>query len=248
MKKKTIHLDNKSWTIFHLEHVESTMLEIKKNIFCEHKNLAIYADSQSKGVGRNSKSWISEKGNLFLSLKIKSNAIQQFFIFNYIFGLTVFDAVSYYINSDENIYIKWPNDIILNNKKVAGILIELSSIGKKIDTVYAGIGINISHSPSNVDYKTTFLKAFVKNKIALLDTIKVILEKLSFWENYYLINGSNQIISEWMKRSHDLGSDIKFKEHNKVIEGVYKGIDKDGSIKICIKNKLFKFYNTEVLI
>ena len=248
INKKKILCNDKTWDIFHLGKVSSTMNEIKKESYSKYNNLAIYADSQTEGKGRRDNCWVSRKGNLFLSLKITNIKIRQFFIFNYIVGLTVYDSIVFFLNCNKNIYIKWPNDIILNNRKLAGIIVEFSSIGKKIDNLYIGIGVNISHSPNDLKYKTTFLNSNTKRKIAIAETINLILTKITLWENIYYSHGANFIIKEWMNRSHKLGSYINFREKNELIKGVYKGIEEDGAIKINIKNKIFKFYNKEILI
>ena len=188
MRVNKIICSDKSWYIFHFKTLNSTMEEIKKNTYTKYDNLVIYSDSQREGKGRNNNKWVSERGNLYVSFKLTKLTLKQFFILNYIIGLTVHEVIKSFLGVFKKLYIKWPNDIILDNKKLAGNIIELFSIGKKIDSVFVGVGINIAHSPNNLEYLTTFLNAHTEKKVSIIEIIKLMLEEFSFWENNYNIN------------------------------------------------------------
>lgn len=248
MNKRKIICLNKSWDILHFKQVASTMDEIKKDDFLDYRNLIIYADIQTKGRGRNHKEWVSEKGNLFMSMKLSKPKIKEIFILNYLAGLTIYDCIRNFLLYDENIYIKWPNDILINDKKLAGILIELSSIGNKIETIYLGIGLNILSSPEGLNYNTTFLKEFETSNFNILAAIENIIETYTIWENKYCKMGPNHIIKEWMCRSYAIGKTIKFVSNSNLVKGSFQGIDTDGALKIRVDKKMLKFYNKEILI
>ena len=223
------------------------MDEIKKECYKSSINTLLMAYKQTSGRGRNNNTWVSNLGNLFLSIKLNTLKISNPLILNYITGIVVYDTIKFFLKKNTNIYIKWPNDLLIDKKKIAGILIDSISRGNKISDLYVGIGINVKVTPSCLDYKTTCLKNENSNTISR----KKILNKLTFyfdyWENVFKNNNFLYIINCWMKRSIPINSNISFKYNKKTINGIYKGINETGSIRILIDNKEFNFYNLETM-
>jgi BirA family biotin operon repressor/biotin-[acetyl-CoA-carboxylase] ligase len=136
------------FTVYFLSTVDSTnnyvaTPEIQSKL--PHKS-AIVAEHQSKGKGQLDNKWESASGeNLLLSIFIKPDLpIKNQFLLSCVAALAIKDTVSYYI--DGRVFIKWPNDIYVNQKKIAGILIENSIYGSKINRSIIGIGLNINQS------------------------------------------------------------------------------------------------------
>ena len=117
--------------LIHLETVGSTMKEIKKHT--GDKNICLIADEQTEGIGRRGNEWVSPKGNIYLSFLFKYNlSIEHHFLFTAVAANSIILCLNNYIN--ENIYIKWPNDIIINGGKIASLrnsIEELISILQK---------------------------------------------------------------------------------------------------------------------
>ena len=108
--------------LIHLETVGSTMKEIKKHI--GDKNICLIADEQTKGIGRRGNKWISPKGNIYVSFLLEYNlSIEDHFLCTAVAANSIILWLNNYIN--ENIYIKWPNDIIINDSKIAGIMTDI---------------------------------------------------------------------------------------------------------------------------
>ena len=127
--------------------------------------------------------------------------------------------------------VKWPNDIILNNRKVGGILIETK---KNVDNFYIviGMGINVNENIDDMyhDIKETGTSLKIVNNTPiqreqLLASILNILEKrfLSPWENN---------IKDWEKKCVHFNKNISFKYNNNIIEGIFKGLNKKGGAKL----------------
>jgi len=133
----------------------------------------ITCDRQTRGRGRIGKKWISEKGNLFITIffkldKLKIN-FKQFAILNAI-------LLKYLISKKikKNVKIKWPNDILFKKYKFCGILQELIKSGKFYYLI-VGIGINTNKAPQNKGFKSTCLKNIVNKKISNHKILKNIL-------------------------------------------------------------------------
>ncbi len=151
--------------IFYLDKTKST------NDFCFEllkqdlsRSGIVICDHQSKGRGRYGRKWISRKGNIFCSVykQVKNHKAiieAQFssleIVKNYLIKLGIKKNI---------IKIKEPNDILIKDKKISGILIESFKSNKKLFLV-VGIGLNLISSPIKVDYKTTFLNKYLLKKV-----------------------------------------------------------------------------------
>ena len=142
-----------------------------------YKNGIIISEIQRKGKGQRSKVWISNKGNLLISVFFKIN--KELKIKNIINLVLKIIKKIISKNIKEKITIKKPNDILIKNKKVCGILQEILYKNKD-KYLIIGIGINIINSPKLLNYPTTYLNrhsTFKINKDKLINQIKINFEK-----------------------------------------------------------------------
>ena len=170
--------------IFNYKSVTSTndmaiilIKEKKKEIGC------VYAQKQTKGRGRYGREWISAEGNLFGSIffQLKKN-YPSFSEFSTINPVIISDIIKRYCEN-ENITFKWPNDILVNGRKICGILQELVTLSSKRFLII-GIGINTVSSPNiNYEHKTTNIYLETKKKPSTKDMINLII--LSY-EKFFL--------------------------------------------------------------
>jgi len=146
-------------------------------------NGCVRADIQTKGRGTHGKEWISKKGNLFASVffKLKDNfpPFNEFALINPI----IISNVIKNLCNEHKIYVKWPNDIFFNGKKVCGILQELIT-HKNHNFLIIGIGVNINSNPNiNNGYKATNIFDETKKKFNVMELINLI---ISSYENFFL--------------------------------------------------------------
>ena len=236
-----------NWQLFILKKVNSTMDEIKEECYKSNLNTLLMAYTQTAGRGRNNNTWVSNLGNLFLSIKLNTLKMSNPLILNYITGIVVYDTLKFFLEKKTYIYIKWPNDVLINKKKIAGILIDSISRGNKISDLYIGIGINSKIAPSNLGYETTCLKNENNSTISRKKFLSKLIFYFNYWENVFKNNNFLHIANCWMKRSLPINSKISFKANKKIINGIYKGISEKGSIKILIDNKVCSFFNLETI-
>ena len=143
----------------------STNNEVKKNLskFKEKKNIALFSLKQIKGRGRINRKWISKKGDLTCSYLInKDFKINEIGKINIWFSIVLLSLLKRKFPK-KKFKIKWPNDIYLNNKKLAGVLIETNIVKNKIKSLIIGLGVNFVSSPKNLDYKTISVSSFSKD-------------------------------------------------------------------------------------
>ena len=237
-----------NWKFIHVSSVSSTMDEIKKNEFDKYKKIALLADEQSKGRGTKSNNWISEKGNFFLSLRLNKIVSNKIFIFPYIIGIVIYDVLKQYSLNEKELFLKWPNDVFLNNKKIAGVLIETYSSGNLIENIVIGIGINLKKTPKGLEKKSTNILIETKKKIDRKSIVENILRSYDIWEEKILSLEIESILKEWMKRSYPINTRITFKvDKGEVVNGNFLGINSDGSIKIMSEGNVQNHLNLEVI-
>ena len=188
------------FTIFKFKSVTSTN-DVAINLIQQKKEEfgCVYADIQTKGRGTHGKNWISYEGNLFGSLffLLESNypTFNEFSIINPV----ILSGVIENYCGKKNISFKWPNDVLVNGKKICGILQELvTSKSKKF--LIIGIGINIvSHPNINSEYKATD----IISESEIKPSIREIMDKIvSSYENFFLNLDSYNYLS--FKKKADL--------------------------------------------
>mgnify|MGYP001247784053 CR=1 FL=1 len=234
---------NNNFLLIHLETVESTMKEIKKYI--GKKNICMIADQQSAGIGRRGNEWISPKGNIYLSFLLEYNlSIEDHFIFNALTANSIIEFLNK--NISKNINIKWPNDIIINNNKIAGIITEIVE-KNGIKYIIIGLGINILKSPKLIDYQTCCLKDYTSNikyENLILDMIEAY-----FTEYEMIINKSyNEIFNKYKNKMTNLGSKINILLPNGEKQKVLlKNLNYDGSLLIEYNGKEKNIFSARII-
>ena len=132
-------LNREDFDLFLLKSIDSTNEECKR-MSIKKRFLVISANKQTSGKGRHGRNWLTPEGNIALSIAYETNAEEP--PISLITGIIVTDALSESLD-DENIKIKWPNDIVFRRKKVAGILVEKEK-SNEVSKIIIGIGINLS--------------------------------------------------------------------------------------------------------
>jgi len=243
LKKIEEFLLKKNFTLIHLETVESTMIEIKKYI--GDNNICMVADQQTAGIGRRGNEWISPKGNIYLSFLFKYDLlIEDHFLYSAITANSIVNFLKKYIN--EKINIKWPNDININQSKIAGTMTEIL---EKKDKKYIiiGTGINLSKSPKFLDYPTCSLndyKIYIEYEDMLFNMIK------SFFEEYKMIEEKkyNEILEKFKKKMSYLSSNINILLPNGDIQNVFlKNLNYDGSLLVEKKGEEQNIFSARIV-
>lgn len=160
-----------------------------------HNGAIISATEQFSGKGQRGSSWHAIAGkNLTISLFLKPSFLKanQQFLLSQCIALAVFDCVKLYCNSE--IYIKWPNDILINDKKTAGILIENSLKNDTIDYSIIGIGLNINQSEFENLPQATSLKLQTGKELSIDDVLNNLCKQIE--KRYLQLNKDSTAVQK----------------------------------------------------
>ena len=234
-------IQNRKW--YDYDIIGSTNDELKKYINDADK-IVITAKKQTNGRGRLGRSWVSNEGNLYFSygLEISPQTLSQVVC---IVGLSLAKTIKQ-IAPLVNIKIKWPNDLMIEDKKISGIIFE----NIKDNLWCIGIGVNIQSSPSLKE--TTLYKATsLKEHGIILDRIEFLRYYLAnFDEDYeqYRINGFGAIRQQWLELAKNLNQTINVSINNNVKVGTLKTIDENGYLILAYKDKEEKIIVGDIFI
>jgi len=204
----------------------------------------VIAEEQAKGKGRHGRLWASpSKGGIYMSCILRPQMTP-----NEIPKITLLAAVAVAkairVFTGLNPVIKWPNDILINNKKVCGILTEMKAEQDTIDFVVIGIGINVNTNVRELPKGACSLKDELhhakREELSRVELTKKVLEMLE--EEYLRLNkeGFKPIIDEWKQMSSMLGSRVKVVMQNRTFEGVAHDIDPDGAFVVRSESGLLE--------
>lgn len=193
----------------------------------------IWAKTQSAGKGRMGRSWVSEEGNLFVSVLLSPDMpLEQLSQLSIVSSLAVLETLLPIIGEAHRCRLKWPNDILLDEKKTGGILLESFEANDK-RWVVAGIGINIDSFPPNVNYPATCLKAagveLISAKIVLSRFIHHFIQCYDTWIN----EGFAIICERWKSHAFQFGETITVASGTDTLTGTFSDVDAEGHL--CLK-------------
>jgi BirA family biotin operon repressor/biotin-[acetyl-CoA-carboxylase] ligase len=219
--------------IYYYETVNSTM-DIAFNLALSSSldGIVVCSEAQQRGRGRLGRSWISPKSKgIYLSIVLRPS-----FSPNETPKLTLLAAVAVAeaIRQAAGIIcqIKWPNDILVNGKKVGGILTELNAEMDRVKFVILGIGINVNTKKTSLPSGATSLKEEKGDAISRLELTKNLLRQIDSFYSLFQKEGFIPIVEQWRVLSSTLGKRVKVSYQNRSIEGEALDIDKDGSLLI----------------
>ena len=210
----------------------------------EVEGTSYLAHTQTKGRGRNKNKWSSTKGNLFLSTIIKPKSDKSFWHqLSVIVGFSIIQVlVDLGVNSNL-INIKWPNDILVDEKKICGILLESSD-----NFIIVGIGLNILKTPDlETKWATTKLNDHLKGSINIKNIGLKILNKVFYnyhsWEKFGFVFFKEEINKKMFNINKNIIINVNSKSN--LLNGVFLGIGDSGGIKVKTNSKITEYLSVE---
>jgi len=191
----------------------------------------VVAATQTAGHGRRGRSWVSPRGNVFCSILLRpAGPPASFAQLTFVAALAAADTVTAMGVPARSVTLKWPNDVLLNGGKVAGILLEGSwPQGAGQGWVVIGIGINLAHHPDGLPYPVTSVAA-AGGGTGLDQCLGSLVAAIEAWLGRWERQGFEPIRTAWWDRAHDRFGPIRVKFDDSELEGRFAGIDHDGAL------------------
>jgi BirA family biotin operon repressor/biotin-[acetyl-CoA-carboxylase] ligase len=205
----------------------------------------IMSHQQNQGRGRQNRNWISPVGNLYFSLVLQPKILVEK-IWQISFVAIVALRLATQKLTESLVQNKWPNDLLIDQKKVAGILLESKISNENCEFVILGIGVNINSKPENTIFSAASLKDFGVeiSSEALLKNFLNEFEKI--YQNW-LDFGFENVRKIWLEKAYCLGEKISVKINEEKLEGVFENLDIDGNLSLKIDEKILKILTTDVI-
>ncbi len=191
----------------------------------------IQADMQTAGRGRRGRSWDSPTGNLAATLFLHpGRPVGECAQLSFVAALAVADALAAF-SVAINVRLKWPNDVLANGGKIAGILLESASAGSDVPSWLAiGVGVNLARLPEQTEFPATSLAALGLKAPSAEDFLTALAAAFAKWYEAWYRRGFAEIRDAWFARAAGLGTRIRARLQSEEIFGVFEGIDDRGAL------------------
>lgn len=215
--------------IFHFQELESTMDQAKVLARTQAPHLSVViAENQTTGRGRLLRKWFSSKGGLWFTLILKPQLPP---VLSYIYNFAASLCLSRTLNRlwDLDVKVKWPNDLLLNGQKLAGLLSEMETKGDMAEFINIGIGLNVNNEPREYETNAVSIKDILKKEVSR----RLILETfLSDFEDQIQTLDAKTIIGLWKKQTSTIGSRVRIETFGEIVEGLALDVDETGALII----------------
>ncbi len=219
--------------VVYRETVRSTMDEaFQLGLKGAAEGTVICAESQLKGRGRLGRSWISPKGKgIYLSMILRplltpADAAQV----TLLSAVAICEAVN--TVTGINARIKWPNDVLVGKRKLAGILTELHAEWDCIKFIVVGIGMNVNVSASYLPREATSLKMETGRNFSRVQIVRAMLRSFEKWYEVLKVEGFPVVVARWKELAVTLGERVCISDQSGSLEGEAVGLDHDGGLFI----------------
>ena len=231
-----------------LNAIDSTneYIKLNKSLFSQN-SLVVYSFNQTKGKGQRGKIWSSEPyKNICISFynKIEKTSDEILLKKNLFTSLSVLEILKFY--DIAKLKIKWPNDIMSGNKKIAGILIENSFSRNKIVDSIIGVGLNVNQIDFDLIKGATSMKILKNGSFDLNILFKEFVKKFSLIEQQIKNFSKDELVKKFTLHLYGLRKKQKFQIGNKIVEGLIHGISDDYRLKVRIDKQIKYFNNGQI--
>jgi BirA family biotin operon repressor/biotin-[acetyl-CoA-carboxylase] ligase len=213
------------WTLVALDSVGSTNDEAAR--LAEGgaaEGTLVWAREQTGGRGRRGRQWASPVGNLYSSTVLRPDCLASHATE---LGFVAALAVSDIVPSGREVRVKWPNDVMVDGGKVAGILLE-SSIGQGgvVEHIIAGIGVNVAFAPQLPEMRYPGAALGGSVEAALEALARALARRLADWRHH----GFEGVRAAWLAKAGPLGADVDVRLGEELVRGRFAGLDREGAL------------------
>jgi len=192
----------------------------------------VIAGRQTKGRGRLTRRWLSDDGGLYFTMVLRpAIPVQLSYRVNFLASLTLARVIREMLQIDA--MVKWPNDILVDDRKISGMLSELEAEGDRVSFISIGIGINVNNDPSEAEPGGSSLKKIAGREISRKDLLSRFLEAFS---DRMKNSDFEDVISEWKNYTVTLGRHVRILTLAEVSEGLAVDVDESGALVLELAN------------
>ncbi|NIS60435.1 MAG: biotin--[acetyl-CoA-carboxylase] ligase, partial [Proteobacteria bacterium] len=198
----------------------------------------VVADRQLRGRGRLGRRWLSPPGvNLYVSVILRPPIpVRNATLITLMAAVATAKATKGISGLQPR--IKWPNDLLINNKKVAGLLNEMNGKAGQVEFIVLGIGINVNMTmgmiPEEMKSTATSLRKELGYDISRVELLRALLQEVDREYQAFLTGEPGRMLRQWEEFSHMVGKPVEMRSFNEVIRGRVKGIDSNGSLLLSV--------------
>jgi BirA family biotin operon repressor/biotin-[acetyl-CoA-carboxylase] ligase len=192
----------------------------------------VWADEQTAGRGRRGRVWLSPPGNLYLSLVLRPDgAPARAAQLSFVAALGLGDALVALTGPALQLRYKWPNDLLANDRKFAGILLESeTSSSDSVDFVVVGVGVNIVLAPDDVEFPATSLAAQGVATVTPAALLAGFARHFEIWALRWRAEGFAPVRAAWLARASGLGEQVRVRLERSTLCGRFLDLDDDGAL------------------
>lgn len=217
--------------IFHFHEVDTTMNTARAlaRKGAPHMSCCI-AEHQTQSRGRLNRKWVADKGGLWFTLILKPDTPPPMaYVYNFASGLCLSRVIQRTLNLEAR--VKWPNDLLLEGRKLVGILSEMETRSDMISYLLIGIGVNVNNNPSGEGLDAVSLKNALGRPVSRQALLTAFLDDFSGLTQTLDRPGAVQdLMARWKTRSSTIGTSVRVETLDKTVTGIARDVDDTGTL------------------
>lgn len=190
----------------------------------------VWARSQDSGRGRRGRAWTSPEGNLYTSTILRPQATPAAAAqLSFVAALVIAETAETFLPPMAAVRCKWPNDVLVNGRKVAGILLESEARADGwLEWLVLGVGINLRHFPEGTAFAATSLTEEGAEHSDPAAALEVYAQRLAHWYGRWQAEGFAVVRAAWLARAVNLGGPVVVRLSDRDLTGTFTDLDSDG--------------------
>jgi BirA family biotin operon repressor/biotin-[acetyl-CoA-carboxylase] ligase len=192
----------------------------------------VWSLAQTAGKGRRGRPWMSPPGNLYLSLVQRpAGPPAQTAQLGFVAAIALGDALDRLAGPVLALRYKWPNDLLIDGRKVAGILLESETAAAgTTDFVVIGVGVNLVSAPRDVEFPAASLTDAGYIGVSPPRLLEAFAHCFAGWAEHWREEGFSPVRAAWLKRASGLGEGIRVRLERQTLDGRFFDLDHDGAL------------------
>jgi BirA family biotin operon repressor/biotin-[acetyl-CoA-carboxylase] ligase len=221
----------KGYALREFKSIDSTNEEARRMALAgETGPVWISAAKQTAGRGRRGRNWETPVGNLAATLLLRPDrAPAQAAQLSFVAALAASEMIQSFARTSR-VEVKWPNDVLADGRKIAGILLESTSADGRLDWLAIGVGVNLAWHPVDTEFPATSLTALGEKAPPAREALQLLADRWAKWYERWSVEGFREIRDAWLSRAANIGTRIRARLQSGETSGMFEGIDETGAL------------------